>query len=334
MDPVSQGLLGGCIATSFSKKINLRRASFCGFVGGLAPDLDIFIRSSADPLLSVDYHRHFSHSLFFSPIGSFFVSLILFVFLRKKLPFKQIYLFSFLGYLSHGLLDSCTSYGTVLFWPFSDYRVGLNIISIIDPIFTGSILIFFLISIIRNSLLTIRIGFLFCLLHLSFNFIKYQQVKDYVKNIAKDREHKIERLFLKPTIGNNFLWRSVYQNNKQYFIDAIYFPFFGIPKFKEGSRVKVIDKDTVFPKLNESSTQRKDIIRFAYFSDNYIYLHPDYNNLIADLRYGTLPYDNKSLWGIEIDNDKPNEHVFFKNIRNFNYKIYYEFWNMLKGNLN
>ena len=332
MDPVSQGLLGGCIATSFSKKINLRRASFCGFVGGLAPDLDIFIRSSADPLLSVDYHRHFSHSLFFSPIGGFFVSIILFLVLRKKLSFRKIYLFSFLGYFSHGLLDACTSYGTVLFWPFSDLRVALNIISIIDPLFTGLIFIFFLISIIRNSVLTIKFALLLSVFHLSFNFVKHLQVKNYVKKIALNRGHDTERLFINPTIGNNFLWRSVYQYDKKYFIDAIYFPLFGEIKFKKGSEVKVINKETVFSKLPNNSVQREDIRRFSYFSHDYIYLHPDYDNLIADLRYGTLPYDDKSLWGIEIDYNKADKHVLFKNIRNFNDKVYDEFWKMLKGN--
>ena len=98
MDPVSQGLLGSCLAGAFCKKTQLKTATFCGFVGGLAPDLDIVIRSSSDPLLSIDYHRHFSHSLFFSPIGGLFVSLILLLILRKKLSFKQIYFFSFLGY--------------------------------------------------------------------------------------------------------------------------------------------------------------------------------------------------------------------------------------------
>ena len=333
MDPVSQGLLGSCLAGFFSKKKHLKKAAFCGFIGGVAPDLDIFIRSSSDPLLSVDYHRHFSHSLFFSPIGGLIVSIFLFLIFRKKLSFKQIYLFSFIGYFSHGLLDACTSYGTVLFWPFSDLRIGLNIISIIDPIFTGILFVCFLISIIRNSLLTIRIGLVLGILHLSFNFIKYQQVKVYVNNIAIDRKHKIERLFLNPTIGNNVLWRSVYKHGNQYFIDAVYFPLFGVPNFKEGSKVKVIDKESVFPGLPENSTQRKDIIRFAYFSQNYIYLHPDYNNLIADLRYGTLPYDDKSLWGIEIDYNEPDNHVSFKSIRNFNDKVYNEFWNMLKGNL-
>ena len=96
----------------------------------------------------------------------------------------------------------------------------------------------------------------------------------------------------------------------------------------------MIDKETIFPKLPKNSTQRNDIRRFAYFSQDFIYLHPDFSNVIADLRYGTLPYDNKSLWGIEIKENEPNNHVKFKNIRNFNDEIYKEFWEMLKGNFN
>ena len=334
MDPLSQGLLGGILAGAFSKKKKFKIAITCGVIGGLAPDLDILIKSSQDPLLSIDFHRQFSHSIFFSPIGGFLVSLFLFIFLKKKSSFKQIYFFSFLGYFSHGILDACTSYGTVLFWPFSDFRVGLNIISIIDPLYTGILIIFFLISIFHNSTFTIRIGLFLSIILLSFNFFKYQQVKSYVKTIAKDRGHKIERILLNPTIGNNFLWRSVYEYKGDYFIDAIYFPLFGKSILRKGQSVKVIDKETIFPKLPKNSTQRNDIRRFAYFSQDFIYLHPDFSNVIADLRYGTLPYDNKSLWGIEIKENEPNNHVKFKNIRNFNDEIYKEFWEMLKGNFN
>ena len=95
MDPLSQGLLGASLAGAISKSKNLKKALFCGFVSGLAPDLDVFIKSSTDPLLSLQYHRHFSHSIFFSPVGSFLVSLFLFLIFKNKMSFKQIYLFSF-----------------------------------------------------------------------------------------------------------------------------------------------------------------------------------------------------------------------------------------------
>ena len=335
MDPLTQGIFGSTVASCLSKKKNVKKAIVCGFIGGVSPDLDIFIKSASDPLLAVDFHRHFTHSLIFSPIGGFFVSLFIFFFLKKKLSYSQIYLYSFLGYLSHGFLDACTSYGTVLFWPFSDIRVGLNIISIIDPIFTGFLLIFVLTTLLRKSSnLTIKIGLIVSISHLTFNFIKHQQVKDYIKKIASDRNHKIERLYLKPTIGNNFLWRSIYQNNNTYFINAIYYPLFGTPQYKVGSKVKVIDKKTVFPQISANSTHRKDIMRFAYFSQNFIYLHPYIDNFIADLRYSSLPYTDNSLWGIEINFNEPDKHVLFRNIRNFNDKVYNEFWNMLKGDLN
>ena len=334
MDPISQGLLGGSLAGAFSKKNNINKAVFCGFIGGLAPDLDVLIKSSSDPLLSIDYHRHFTHSLIFSPIGGFLVSLIVFFIFKNKLPFKLIFLFSSLGYFSHGFLDACTSYGTILFWPFSDVRVGLNIISIIDPIFTLTLLIFFIFTLVFNSVFLIRTGLFLSMFLLIFNFFKYQQVESYVKNIAKERKHQIKKIFLNPTIGNNILWRSIYKHNNHYYIDAIYYPLFGKPKYKKGSKINVINEEKVFPSLPTNSTQRKDIKRFSYFSQGYIYIHPDHDNLIADLRYGTLPYDYKSLWGIEIDPYNPNNHVIFKNIRNFNESIYDEFWQMLRGDLN
>ena len=45
-----------------------------------------------------------------------------------------------------------------------------------------------------------------------------------------------------------------------------------------------------------------------------------------------MPYDDKSLWGIEINPNTPEIHVDFKNLRDFNEKFYKEYWNMLSGN--
>ena len=56
---------------------------------------------------------------------------------------------------------------------------------------------------------------------------------------------------------------------------------------------------------------RQDIRRFSYFSQDYIFLHPDIDNVIADLRYGKLPYDYNSLWGIKIDPKNKNQHAKF-----------------------
>jgi len=117
-------------------KIIFIKIGFIGFLAGLAPDLDVLIRSSTDPILFLEYHRQFSHSLFFIPFGALIISLLIFPLFKKSMSLKKVYLASFLGYATHGLLDACTSYGTLLFWPFSNERITWNNISIVDPLFT------------------------------------------------------------------------------------------------------------------------------------------------------------------------------------------------------
>ena len=45
MDPVSQGTVGAAFAQSTANKNNFIKISFIGFLAGLAPDLDVLIRS-------------------------------------------------------------------------------------------------------------------------------------------------------------------------------------------------------------------------------------------------------------------------------------------------
>ena len=81
MDPFSQAVLGSMAALAVVKKkertTSLKAVALWGALGGLAPDLDILIRSSVDPLFNVQYHRHFTHSLLFIPFGALVVSLFL-----------------------------------------------------------------------------------------------------------------------------------------------------------------------------------------------------------------------------------------------------------------
>ena len=55
MDPISQGTFGGVFSQFFSSKKKLTVATVIGIISGLAPDLDVFIKSSYDPLLSLEF---------------------------------------------------------------------------------------------------------------------------------------------------------------------------------------------------------------------------------------------------------------------------------------
>ena len=80
MDPISQGIIGSTTSQVISKKKHsLFVVALIGLLSGLAPDLDIFIRSSDDPLLFLEFHRQFTHSLFFIPFGGLICASILYL---------------------------------------------------------------------------------------------------------------------------------------------------------------------------------------------------------------------------------------------------------------
>lgn len=83
MDPLTQGVLGASLSQSVSKKQHLVVAGVLGLLSGLAPDLDSLIKSQSDPLLALEFHRQFTHSLFFIPIGSLICAWFYIISLQK-----------------------------------------------------------------------------------------------------------------------------------------------------------------------------------------------------------------------------------------------------------
>ena len=307
MDPISQGTVGAALAQSTASKNNIIRIGFIGFLAGLAPDLDVLIRSSDDPILFLEYHRQFSHSLFFIPFGSLFVALSLFPFFKGSISMKTVYVASFLGYATHGLLDACTSYGTQLFWPISDERVTWNNISIVDPLFTLPIVIFLIIAIAtrRTKFSFIAIGWI--VFYLSLGFVQYERTFSAAIQLADSRGHNSERLTLKPSFGNLILWKSIYEHDGIYFVDAIRTVYSST--WCSGESIRKFDYQYHLPSLDRSSQQAIDIERFRWFSQDYLG-YDEKNSLVTDIRYSMLPNQIAPMWGIVIDkNQNMDEHA-------------------------
>ena len=153
MDPLSQAVVGASCAQVFSNKKHFISATILGFLAGMAADLDVFIRYNEDPMLFLEFHRQFSHSLLFIPIGGLLCAGLFHLLFRNKteVAFRYTYLYATIAYASHGLLDSCTSYGTQLLWPFSNHRVSWDTISIIDPILTLPLVFLIIFAAIKRS---------------------------------------------------------------------------------------------------------------------------------------------------------------------------------------
>ena len=328
MDPVTQSALGASLAQTKSKPNKVWAAAILGCIGGLAPDLDVLISSSKDPLLFLEYHRQFTHSLIFIPFGSLIVSLFCWKLFKHGLTFKEVYLFCFLGYATHGLLDACTTYGTLLLWPFSDTRFAWNNISIIDPLLTLPLLTFVILSIARKTNFFSRVAVTWVILYLMVGLIQRDRAIEAGKELALKRSHNPTRLEAKPSFGNILLWKIVYEQEDFFYVDAVRV---GItPRVYEGTKAEKLDLDKHFPWLEIGSQQRKDINRFHWFSNNYLGIDQKNENKIIDIRYSMLPDEIDALWGIELsETASREEHVKWVTSREMNAKDIEKFWSML-----
>ena len=84
MDPLTQGVVGATVSQQPANKKTILVATFLGFFSGLAPDLDIFIRSTNDPLLILEFHRQFTHSLIFIPVGGLICTILFIIYLQNE----------------------------------------------------------------------------------------------------------------------------------------------------------------------------------------------------------------------------------------------------------
>ncbi len=313
MDPFSQAALGASLSQSFTRdKSKLFSALIIGALAGMAPDLDMFIRSADDPLLFLEYHRQFTHALIFIPIGALLCAMVFYPFARKKLSFKQVYLFSFLGYATHGFLDACTSYGTQLFWPFSNERVAWNTVSIIDPLFTIPIIIFVTLAVTKKNVTYARAGFIYAILFLSLGLVQKNRAEQAIYVLAEERGHFIERTHIKPGFGNRHVWKLMYEYDGRYYVDAV--RLLWDVNYIQGSSVQKLNVKRDFIWLPEESQQAKDIERFRWFSDDFLAISPGDINLIIDVRYSYLPNRIGAMWGIEIERDYIDQGVLDKHV--------------------
>ena len=303
MDPLSQAVVGASCAQALSNKKHFITVTVLGLLAGMAPDIDIFIRSNEDPMLFLEFHRQFTHSLLFIPIGGLLCAGLFHLLFHKRtqVSFRWTYLYATIAYGSNGLLDSCTSYGTQLFWPFSNHRVSWDTISIIDPIFTLPVLFLVVLAAIKRSRRIAIYAVAWILLVQGFGLIQNQRASMVGHQLATERGHQVIRLNAKPSFANQLLWRVIYETKEGFYIDAIRL---GLKtEIIPGQFIRHLNIAKDFPWLDKDSQQAKDIERFRWFSQGYIALDPKRPLRIIDIRYSLMPNETLGLWSIWLSPD-------------------------------
>ncbi len=145
MDTLTHALSGALLARATAPEqpdentLPLGRRVFLGFVAAALPDLD-FVMGQMGTVTYLLYHRGVTHSLIMLPLWAFVLAWLSALFWRRDRPWRAYFGVFALGLGIHIAGDWITSFGTMVFAPLSDMRVGIGTTFIIDLWFTAIIL--------------------------------------------------------------------------------------------------------------------------------------------------------------------------------------------------
>lgn len=145
MDTLTHALSGALLARATAPTqeedgaLPLRRRLLVGLLAAAAPDLD-FVISYLGPIEYLYHHRGVTHSLILLPLWAFLLAKLCAVIWRRDRPWRAYFGIIAMGLGIHIAGDWITSYGTIVFAPFSDSRYGIGTTFIIDLWFTGILL--------------------------------------------------------------------------------------------------------------------------------------------------------------------------------------------------
>jgi inner membrane protein len=301
MDPITQTILGATAALALARGGLGRRAAIPGAVGGEIPDIDLLLPGS-DPALPMEFHRHFTHALCFVPAGGLLAAAPLLLLPRWRRDWKAVLAAATVGCATHGLLDSCTTYGTHLLWPFSHRRVAWDIVSIVDPVFTVVLATGLLWALCRRSAWPARAGLCLCLAWLGLGALQHGRAEAAQARVAAARGHEPLRGRVMPTLGNIIVWRSIYEAGGALHADAIRAGP-GPTTVREGEAIAVLRLQDLPPQSRASPRVLRVLWRFARFADGYVAPVPGEPRVVGDMRYSRDAGGFAPLWGIEIDAD-------------------------------
>lgn len=299
VDPVTHILLGASVGyAAFHRRLG-RTAAFAGGLAAFAPDADVFIRSAADPLLAIEHHRGFTHALAFAPVGAAVVAALWLLrpAWRTRARWLPLWLCCTLAYLSHALLDAATTYGTQLLWPFSTLRTGWDVIAIIDPIFTLTLLVALVVALVRQRPKAADLGLALAALYIGFGVTQYYRARLTLRAVAAARGHAIERMELMPTLANNLVWRALYLHRGHIYSDRVRVGWFSAPTVRPGWSLPLVQQsDLTAPEV--ARNRLRSFERFAWFSDHWVARSPADPSLLADMRYTLSAEAFDPIWGI------------------------------------
>lgn len=211
MDPITHAASGAVAMLALPMRPASRWAVPLAALAALSPDMDVALAHT--PLQFLLLHRGITHSLFFSPLLGLVPALAACALWRPATrpgwSFGKIWLFMTSMVLLHIWLDCITTYGTMIFTPFSHARVRLNAVFIIDALLTLPLLWALWRWRARRALLVLTLAWVFAYPAVSMGLKSWHTAR--IQEYLAATGHKTDRLVVLPDAFAPLFWRALYE---------------------------------------------------------------------------------------------------------------------------
>lgn len=224
MDSLTQIVLGAAVANAAVGKKAGNRAVLWGAIGGTIPDLDVLFKYTHSYVESLALHRGFSHSILFALILAPALGWIIAkLYKYNRGSTRQWVIAMFLALVTHPLLDAFTTWGTALFWPFTEKRVAISSIFVLDPLYTIPFLFCLVVSMFYRKKTKTRAiwnwaGIIVSSIYLITTIVNQQLVNKVFKTAWEKQGIKAIRADVKPTPMNTILWTANIETDTSFYL--------------------------------------------------------------------------------------------------------------------
>ncbi|MBL0342692.1 MAG: metal-dependent hydrolase [Bacteroidetes bacterium] len=323
MDSLTQIVLGAAVGEILLGRQLGNKALLLGAIGGTLPDMDVVYNLvSDDAIRNLEVHRSYSHSMFTHLLIAIPLAWFSKKWNKEDISLGKWYLFWFLALFTHALLDCCTTYGTQLLLPFTNYQVAFNNISVIDPLYTLPFL--FILAIcpfikrnnpVRRKILWTSVIVSSCYMLLTFG-LKYIVHEKFKKSLSALNVNFTE-LNTTPTMLNSVLWCAIAYNDSMLYTSEY-------SLFKKNEIIKWLPYKRNLNYLSRFDSKSLETI--TWFSDGNYFIDSISPDSIAfyNVKWGRMRFDETEpdkafffYWKFYIENDQ----IKYKEIRNDDWKI-------------
>ncbi len=288
MDLVTQIALGAVVGELVAGRKMGRKALLAGAVAGAFPDIDVVWGYFLSDVSRFTNHRGWTHSLFFAPLSAL---LLAWLFSRSKVWFAASFAtwahLLFWCFVTHILLDLCTTYGTRIFLPFSEEPYELSSIFVVDPLYTVPLLLTIGVLLAagyspRKNFYIAAGGLLLSSAYLAASLI----LKDHAEKVFQDlfvlHCPKVERHLVQSGELTTLMWRTLGMTATGYVVGR-----YSLLKGRKAVTLKFFPYHELRPWFQKESRRRPELEKLLRFSKGFYKLETEGQELfMIDLRFG------------------------------------------------